>query len=84
MRTSPYSDAYILDYKDGDISLERHIPVFNNTSSTTVHTVIEGETLQSIAFRYYGDSGKWSKIADINGIFFPPRDLEVGSNIIIP
>lgn len=80
---NPYSGGYIIDFGDGDMILEKPISV-NSTQLTTTHTVLEGETLQNIAFRYYGDSGYWTLIAAANNIFFPFRDLEDGMELVIP
>lgn len=80
--TSPYSDSFIIKYPDGDISVER------NRSSISldyvIHTVLEGETIQSIAFQYYGDSGMWGVIADANDILNPFEDLHEDMELIIP
>ena len=83
MSYSPYDDAYILDYGDGDVSLERRSPNID-LSKALVHTVLEGETLQSIAFKYYGDSGYWAIIAEANNIFFALREVKPGDQIYIP
>lgn len=80
----PYTNGYIISYENGDISLER-IPTYQvNQQLVTVHTVLEGETLQGIAYKYYGDSGYWSLLADVNGIFNPFAELEKDMEIIIP
>lgn len=81
---TPYraSDTYELYYEDGEYSLERSEKVFANTASIA-HTVLEGETLQSISYQYYGDSGRWGDIATFNGII-NPLDLEAGLVIQIP
>jgi nucleoid-associated protein YgaU len=49
-----------------------------------VHTLLEGETLQSVAFRYYGDSGLWADIADANNIIDPFTEVYRGKQLIIP
>lgn len=82
----PYgTSSVVYDLGDGDISLER-VPKQVSITSTniTMHTVKEGETLQGIAFQYYGDSGRWVEIADLNSIYFSFRDLKVGMKLIIP
>lgn len=79
---SPYDDSFVLKYPDGDISVERNVsPIYNDY---VVHTVLEGETIQSIAFKYYGDSGLWGVIADANDILNPFEDLHSDMEIIIP
>lgn len=80
--TSPYKDSFVIKYPDGDISLERNIPSI--PSDHIIHTVLEGETIQNIAFRYYGDSGMWGVIADANDILNPFEDLHADMELIIP
>lgn len=81
---SPYKNAYALNYGDGDYSLEAPIPSVPSSSNDIQHTVKDGETLQNIAFRYYGDSGKWYIIAEANSILNPFKELESGTLIRIP
>jgi nucleoid-associated protein YgaU len=82
---SPYNNAYALKYNDdGDYSLEAKPPVVPESSNDIQHTVKDGETLQNIAFRYYGDSGKWYIIAEANKILNPFKELEMGTLIRIP
>lgn len=83
LENNPYKDAYIIDYKDGDVSLER-IPYTVLNSNLTVHTVLPGETIQSIAYKYYGDSGLWYRIADINSIYNPFVEIQEGVQLYIP
>ena len=81
---SPYNNAYALKYNDGDYSLEAKPPVVPESSNDIQHTVKDGETLQNIAYRYYGDSGKWYLIAEANGILNPFKEVESGTLIRIP
>ncbi len=49
------------------------------------HTVEKGETLSSIAKKYYNDAGKWKVIWDANRTRVPdPNKLKVGTKLIIP
>lgn len=81
---SPYNNAYALKYNDGDYSLEAKHPIVPESPNDIQHTVKDGETLQNIAFRYYGDSGKWYIIAEANKILNPFKELEMGNLIRIP
>lgn len=81
---SPYNNAYALKYNDGDYSLEAKPPIVPESPNYIQHTVKDGETLQNIAFRYYGDSGKWYIIAEANKILNPFKELEMGTLIRIP
>lgn len=84
--TSPYNteDAYKVQYEDGEYSLERSDKSVELTSSGIIHTVLEGETLQNIAYRYYKDSGRWGDIATFNGIINPFDELETHQVLNIP
>ena len=64
--TSPYEDSYVIKFHDGDISLERNISSIS--SDHIIHSVLEGETIQNIDFKYYGDSGMWGATADATDI----------------
>lgn len=82
--TGPYDEAYGLQYDGGDTSLER-IPYESTLGSSDIyHTVIKGETIQSIAYRYYGDSGLWYIIADSNNIYNPITEVVEGLELLIP
>ena len=81
---SPYDQAYVLNYGDGDYSLEAVRTSVPSSSDDIQHTVKDGETLQNIAYRYYGDSGKWFLIAEANTILNPFKELESGTIIKIP
>lgn len=50
---------------------------------TKIHTVSQGETLSSIAWRTYGNPRLWRPIALRNGID-NPHVLQVGRNLILP
>jgi nucleoid-associated protein YgaU len=55
--------------------------------TVTTYVVKEGDTFESIAFKFYGDSTKWWAIVKANreneDIFFP-LDLAVGTRLFIP
>jgi len=50
---------------------------------TKLHTALRGETLASIAGRFYRDPGAWRPIAIANGID-DPRSVEAGQKLRIP
>jgi nucleoid-associated protein YgaU len=78
-----YNDNFIIDYNEGDRSRER-IPIEHDTTIDDVlHTVIQDETLISIADLYYNFSRAWYVIADVNNII-NPFELEIGQSLIIP
>lgn len=81
---SPYDGAYALKYAEGEYSLETNPPVVPIAQEDLQHTLKEGETLQNIAYRYYGDSGKWYLIAEANKILNPFKELVDGMILRIP
>lgn len=83
LSSNPYSNAIVIQFDNGDISLDRLSSAIIKSNST-VHTVLNGETIQSIAYKYYKDSGKWVDIADVNSIYNPFTELEEGLELYIP
>jgi len=81
---SPYSNSYGIDYEDGDLSLERVTTSYLPSDNDVVHTVLPGETIFSIANRYYGNSGLWSIITDHNNINNPLDEITEGLQLTIP
>lgn len=83
---SPYDNCVILEYKDGDYSLESVKTEVTITSDDITYTVKEDDTLQAIADVYYGDSGLWYIIAIANDIDNPFDESQFyqGQVLIIP
>lgn len=78
-----YNTGNILEFKNGEPLLERTKYTRTEDISDQIHTIVEGDTLTSIANKYYQEPLYWYLIADINEIF-NPFELEIGTNIIIP
>jgi len=77
-----YDNSTILEFLDGTTQLIR-IPDTETKTLKTTHILIDGETLQDLSFRYYGNSQDWYRIADFNDIL-NPFELESGTVINIP
>ncbi len=58
-------------------------PTSGGLTSRRTHTIIQGDTLASIAQREYGDPTKWRAIAVVNGIDDPMR-LGIGTVLMVP
>jgi LysM repeat protein len=58
-------------------------PTSGGLAARTVHTVVAGDSLPSIAWREYGDPTLWRPIAERNGIDDPMR-LPAGTALLIP
>jgi len=59
------------------------LPVGDELSLPSVHTIGEGEDLWSISEKYYGTGYNWTFIAEENGIT-NPNLIEKGQELIIP
>jgi hypothetical protein len=53
------------------------------TGAASVHLVVQGDTLSSIAAAYLGDAGRWRDVAAANKID-NPFDLPPGRSLVIP
>lgn len=62
---------------------ESHHKHRNSKDQHSVHKVKQGETLQDVAGKAYGDPNKWRKIADANNIDDPTK-LSAGQQLKIP
>ena len=69
---------------DGRISLAQRPPAVDPLPPDSIlHTVIGAETLDLLAFQYYGREDLWWRIADANPTL-PPFTLTPGDVIAIP
>ncbi len=86
MAVTIYSRYYGLDVVtiDGEASLaERPSPSFAGDPDSLVHVMKSGETLDQLAFAYYGREDLWWRIADANPGRFP-LDWAPGDTVVIP
>lgn len=58
-------------------------PTTRATERLRAHVVCDGDSLQSIAYRHYGDATRWRAIAETNGIDDPTR-LPRGTRLAVP
>ncbi|MEA2371983.1 MAG: hypothetical protein QOH12_2377 [Solirubrobacteraceae bacterium] len=58
-------------------------PTTRATERLRAHVVCDGDSLQSIAYRHYGDATRWRAIAETNGIDDPTR-LARGTRLAVP
>ncbi|MFD0412784.1 LysM peptidoglycan-binding domain-containing protein [Streptomyces sp. NPDC127108] len=58
-------------------------PTSGALTAQRVHRVVAGDSLQSLAWREYGDATVWRTIADANGIDDPAR-LTTGTELVLP
>lgn len=85
MIPSLYEIGYIVNYSEGDMSLHRTPISFNDSIYNTYHITSEGDTLLSIAQKYYKDQFLWYIIADANPLLvFDLFNLPTNLSILIP
>ncbi len=81
-------DITVLEKRDEDRfyeNLSGREPGEEVFTTTGTHIVRHGDTLFSIARRYYGDTAMWDKIYDANeDTIVHKRLLEVGQTLVIP
>ena len=58
-------------------------PTTRAIAGLKIHTVTDGDSLQSVAYQNYGDATRWRTIAEANGIDDPLR-LRRGHQLSIP
>lgn len=61
----------------------RPAPPADPEATPYFHTVVAGETIEYLAWRYLGSSEAWWRIADANPALFPGA-LEPGRAIVVP
>lgn len=73
----------LLEYQEPDLSVSPIKKHRGDSTGRETHTVSQGETLVSIAIEEFGDSERWTDIADLNGIR-DPRALSEGLELVLP
>lgn len=85
---SPFNEARPVFLREDRIWASQYNPPIFDTSdpdyTSLLYTVLPGDTLQSIAVKFYGDSGKWYWIAEMNKILNPFKEVTDGMILVIP
>ncbi|HEY5622089.1 MAG TPA: LysM peptidoglycan-binding domain-containing protein, partial [Pontiella sp.] len=56
-----------------------------STGNPEIYHVVSGDTLSTIAAKFYGNSGKWDIIFQANSDrLASPNDLKAGQTLVIP
>ena len=82
-KNNPYTIGYLINYKEGDQSLERFKLKYKPSINDKIHRITDFDNLWNLAFDFYQDSKLWWVIADINNIE-DPFILKMNDNLIIP
>lgn len=79
-----YDRGIIVNYIEGDEALYRTPLVYIPSTNDQYHTIAEGQTLLSIAQKYYGDQSLWYLLADVNSLIDDIFNLPLNETIVIP
>ena len=79
-RYSPVGESTSLN-AEGERLCGKDLRFIETTTGEYLHTVHEGERLDLLAYKYYGDSSKWWQISDANPQRLFPTELIEGSPI---
>jgi len=80
---SRYYGLETIEHGRGTGIVQRPPPGRQDYPDSILHTLVGGETLDELAFRYYGREDLWWRIADANpGIF--SLDWQAGDTLVIP
>lgn len=82
-KNNPYYNGYIFVLPDGEMTLERETFKYTKSDRDKYYTVVQGDTLWTIAHNAYNDSKNWAIIADANSIE-NPFELTIGVALLIP
>lgn len=83
---SPYDNSYNITVGGETLTSPYDQSDLNNQATAKIkdtHIVKAGETLQSIAYQYYGNSGYWHRLVAFNHIINPFK-LEPYTKLFIP
>jgi hypothetical protein len=69
--------------KESPESADRQNPTSGGLPGRRTHVVQSGESLQSLAYRFYGDAGKWRALASFNRVG-NPMALRPGARLELP
>ena len=72
-----------LELTQSEKAQEGQNPTTRAQAGLKVHTVTDGDSLPSVAYKNYGDATRWRTIAEANGID-DPLSLRRGSQLSIP
>lgn len=70
-------------FEETPLSAEGQNPTSGSLPGSKTHVVLQGESLQSIAYQEYRDAGRWRAIAIANGVDDPLR-LRPGTSLLLP
>ena len=79
-----FSNGYIIDLGDGRQLLKVDPVVYTPSAAKDItHTFIQGDSLDALAYKHYGNSKWWHILGYVNGIV-DPFDIPIGTILLIP
>lgn len=75
------TSAYL---RDGVLTLDKRKPAKFNSANATYYTFVEGDTIDCIAFKEYGNARLSWAILDANPEFLTEMDIQPGDELMIP
>lgn len=70
-------------FEETPTSAENQNPTSGGRPGNRMHVVVQGETLQSIAYQEYREPGRWRALALANGVTDPFR-VAPGTSLLVP
>jgi len=81
----PTSELELPDGRTATYLQRRFVPSPERFATMFEHPVLDGDRIDRISHRYYGDSEQFWKILDANGVLHPDEaTAEIGRRIRIP
>jgi hypothetical protein len=80
---SPLRASVAATLKESPASAARQNPTSGGLPGRRTHVVQSGDSLQSLAYRFYGDAGKWRALASFNRVG-NPMALRPGARLELP
>ena len=65
-----------------DLFMKKITDIINAKSAQKIHLIVDGDTLRTLAFRYYNDMTYWTKLGQYNSL--TTSTLTKGNELIIP
>lgn len=69
----------------GDLVLTDPEPfLYRELADNITHPIVQSDTWQSIAYRYYGDALLWWVVVDFQAVYDPTITLVPGERVVLP
>ena len=79
-----YDRGHLVDFGDGEVVVYRNTINYTQSVNDEYYPIAYGDTLLSIARKFYGNSSLWFMVADVNDNIEDIFALPEGDTILIP